>query len=249
MTVITVSSEKGGTGKTSAATTIAAALALLDPTILIDLDSQGQCSLFLGLDSRSGVLDWAVGDIPLENCLLQTTVPGLKLLPGNSHTKLVDTFIRERIGGFDELVQSIRDLPASLVVIDTAPTGLLTEAALAAADIVIVPFEPETPGVDGVHGTMALLERLAGSAHVLIVPVAYDVRLAEHRQSTIEVRDEYGPGTMTEPIPSRSAVKHAVAAGQTIWEYNDPRLLPVRSAYSMVVDRVRRFAGASHALR
>jgi chromosome partitioning protein len=245
MPVITVASSKGGVGKTTTAVTVASALATLHSTILVDLDSQGQCSLFLGLDARSGVFDWLVGNQPLSNCLLHAA-GSLTLIPGNSRTKVADTFFRGESNGFELLIQRLRSLPARWTVLDTAPGGLLQEAALAAADLVIVPFEPETAGVDGVYGTLALVDKLARNASVTLVPVAFDKRLAEHKQSLAELLEEYGPAMVADAVPVRSAVKEAVAHGQSIWAYSHPRLGDVRVAYSKLVDRVRAKGGKSH---
>jgi chromosome partitioning protein len=238
MTVVTVASNKGGTGKTTTAVSLSSALATLDSVILVDLDAQGHAALSLGLDNRSGVFDWLAVNQPLTNCLLYA--PGdLMVMPGDSRTKLVETYYREQAGGFDLLIERLRSLPSQWTVLDTAPGGFLQEAALAASDHVIVPFEPETLGLDGVYGTLALIDKLARSASVTLLPVAYDRRIAEHKQSLTELLDEYGSQMVADYIPARSAVKAAIAHGESIWAYQHPRLGDVRVAYAKLVDRVR----------
>lgn len=238
MSVICVTSNKGGVGKTTTAVSLAAALGNMAlSTALVDLDPQGHAALLLGQDIGSGIYDWLVREKPVRNVSVHAG-PCLTLIPGDSRTKSVDLLFRSEPGGFERCIAMLRQLPQHHTVIDTAAHGMLQEAALAAADQVVIPFRPETLGLDGVNATLGLVQRIAGSAAITILPVCYDKRLREHTYNINAMIEQYGDLVAT-PIPARVAVAEASAAGRTIWQYGpDNGMGEVRTAYTRLVERV-----------
>lgn len=234
--LIVISSMKGGVGKSTTAVTLAAALAEHHETLLLDTDAQGHSALALGLDNAPGLFDWLVAGKPLRDCLV-TARPGLMLLPSDSRTKTVQTVALSEPDGRQRIIDSLRGLPFRYVVVDTAAGGLLQEAALAAADAVIVPVRPEHLGRDGLNATLALLERVGHPQPppaVRIVPTAFDKRLTEHRYNVEMLREAHGD-LVHPPVPARVAVAEAIAFGQTVFEYKSRSLADVRAAYSRLV--------------
>ena len=249
-TIITIASSKGGTGKTTTSISLAAGLANFEPALLVDLDDQGHCSLGFGLPVRSGLYDWIAEGLPLSDCLLTGRPPSLRILPGDSRSKMVQRLIETDVD-FINFVGRLHHIAGyEFVVIDTNPSGGLTEAALAAADIVIVPFRPEAFAIDGLFTSLQLTMELAPAATVLALPVAFDVRLREHRDNMERVRSHMnGSGDIMQQsaIRHRVAVMEAQASGQTIWEYGGPKgpqgIRDVRSDYSQLVSHVLVLAG------
>lgn len=241
--IIAVTSKKGGVGKTSAAVSLSSALANFAPTLLVDADDQGHVALSYGLPIRSGLHDWLVERLPLADCTLTGRPDSLTILPGDSHTKTVERLYNDPLQ-FIILKAALKSLPHKYVVIDTAAGGLLQEAAIAVADQIVIPFRPETLGIDGVYATMALVDALNRGARMTMLPVAYDNRLKEHRHNVLELVTEYGAAMMADPVLARIAVAEAVSVARTIWEHDAPSLAPVKVAYTQLVARVMRLANA-----
>lgn len=236
-TIIAIASSKGGSGKTTTATTLAAGLARYERTLLIDFDAQGHAALAFGLPVKPGVYNWIVCAAPLEQCTLPGRPELLTILPGDSYTKAVEgMYASDR--NFTALVGNLRGLDYPFVIIDTNPSGLLAEVALAAADLVIVPFRPEPFGMDGLYASLELMSELAPHAQMRLLPAGYDQRLREHRDNLRSVQ-ELSPRPL-HPIRARVAVMDAQSRGQSIWEYKRPNsgIGDVQSDYDQLVSVV-----------
>ena len=244
--IVAVANQKGGVAKTTTAISIAAGLA--EPSIdhdialqtinLIDLDQQGQCAIGLGMSPRSFVFDYLVGDSPIANCLVDTGRGRLALMPGNARTKHVDLIYRTETNGFDLLCARLRAITAAgVLVIDTPTAGLLQEAAIRIADVVVIPARCETLSVDSVHATISLAARLNPAARVVVLPTMFDKRLNEHAYN-LGVLNELSSVTTALPIPARAAVIDAAAMGRTVWEHVDPAIRPVQAAYTSLINLI-----------
>lgn len=235
--IICVTSQKGGVGKTVSAVSIATGIVEFDTNgyeynpILVDLDPQGHAAIALGFDPSPALFLWyhSRGDQADWH-----QIGGCALVPGNSDTKRIDGdrlsleyFLRywSDHGGY------------SHTVFDTAAHGPLQEAAIAVANVIVIPTRPEYLAVDGVNATLSLVEQLNPAARTIILPADVDCRLREHKEN-LRLLEEAYPGRVAQTVPARSAVKEAVAAGATIWTHRNVALAPVRAGYRSLIREI-----------
>ncbi len=143
--IISFSSFKGGTAKTSSCLHLGMAFAKLfqKRVLLIDLDAQANLTfgLGLGLDVQPSIADLLTGKSTLLEVIRETKEPLCQILPANacldgieSRSPIVSDFY-----GHERLKRKIQDLNYDYIFIDTPPSlGWLTQSALFAADYSLI---------------------------------------------------------------------------------------------------------------
>ncbi len=159
--IISISSFKGGTAKTSSAIHLGAALAKFHKkkVLLIDFDAQANLTTGLGFDpdendSMASVLQ---NKKNLNDVILNTQYKNLDLIPADTWLERVE--VSESLASdrysHERLRDILADVPYDFIFIDTPPSLCwLTESALIAANHTLVCATPEFYSVKG-------LERLA----------------------------------------------------------------------------------------
>lgn len=167
--VVTVTNQKGGVGKTTTAINLAASLALSgQPTLLVDVDPQGNATSGLGLKGQlppGGTIYQALtlAEARADDYILRTAIDGLDVMPATrdlagAEIELISVEHRDR--RLRELLEPLRTR-YRFIVIDCPPSlGLLTLNALVAADSVLIPLHCEYFALEGLADLVATLRRV-----------------------------------------------------------------------------------------
>ena len=202
MDTITVANRKGGVGKSSVATHLAAALALRGKRVLVvDMDSQASTSAMLldQLDDDAPTTtQLLLGQSKLESIIQGSTREGVDIAPACGELTRAQFAIAGKTGRETILRRALRDVDYDVAVIDTAPElQLATLNSLVAATHVLMPFTPDPKALEGLHTTSEAVAEivaaeLATPTLLGCLQVAYDRRLAVTKQSREQVAAAYG---------------------------------------------------------
>jgi chromosome partitioning protein len=166
-TVYAIANQKGGVGKTTTTVNVAACIAEAGyPTLVVDVDPQGNATTGLGL-SRDGVglYDVLSGDAAPEDAIRPTAVRNLSVLVSTPDLAGATMELPRLAGSEGRLRDALFPIRSryAFILLDCPPSlGPLTVNALVAADRVIVPVQTEYFALEGLAGlldTLSLIQR------------------------------------------------------------------------------------------
>lgn len=214
--IVAVTNRKGGVGKSTIATHVAAGLATLGHRVgLVDTDSQGHAGLMLGMDERNGLFNVMIEKRPLEEAVLE--VPAVRystedrpskgalyLLPSSDRTYQIPHLLNqdEAFLFLDVTEQMIEQFNLDVIIIDTNPTlSMLDGAIFLAADGYLYVTECEMLAFDGVKSAIEQMRRFSSqrkrylhreSRVIGIVPNKMRPRTRLHRHNIGKLANAYG---------------------------------------------------------
>jgi len=226
--VLVVANQKGGVGKTTTAINLSTALAAVgQPTLVIDLDPQGNASTGLGIgraERKLTTYDVLIGSAPILEAIVPTRIPGLFIVPSTvdltgAELELVGEArrnfrLREALEGLEG-----GETKFSYVLIDCPPAlGLLTVNAMVAADAVIVPLQCEFFALEGLSQLLKTIERVRSGLNPQleiqgVILTMFDKRNNLSEQVAVDVREHLGDKVYQTVIPRNVRISEAPSHG------------------------------------
>ena len=230
--VTACTNQKGGVGKTTTVVNLGAYLALSGiPTLIIDLDPQGNATSGLGIDRRSvgsSTYDALVERVAIDRLVVPTAIDGLDIVPSTpglsgAEIELVDVPARER-----RLAASLDGLSGRYrrVLIDCPPSlGLLTVNALTASDGVLIPIQTEYYALEGLSLLVNTIRRVREGLNPRleidgVLLTMYDARTNLSAQVAAEVRRHMNGSVYQTVVPRSVRLSEAPSHGLPIALYD-----------------------------
>lgn len=249
-TTFTIANQKGGVGKTTSAINLAAALAAKKiPTLVIDLDPQGNATSGLGVEKVEGRSLYPLlhGQGKIEDMIVPTSIPNLWILPSEPDLAAAEMELVQVENYFQKLkgvLQPVHDSDRyRAIIIDCPPAlGMLSMNSLAAADYLLIALQCEYLALEGLGQILKVVERLkeAGVAPKLeiggVMMTMFDIRTNLARQVVEEVKKHLPQKVFEAVIPRTVRLSEAPSFGKTIFDY-DP-LSPGATAYRNLAKEV-----------
>ncbi len=219
MPIISIANNKGGVAKTTTTLNLADALVRLGKKVLIiDLDTQGSLSIYMGIEPK--ILGVSIADVLRGECrLMDAMIPlsdNLTLVPAT-----VDLTLREGQG--DILKIKLKDYvdKYDYILLDNSPSyGIITVNSFMVSDYVICPCEPEYLAYRGLENLCESIEEVKKHnvkldfMGVLFTKVQ---SVRQHKDVMEEIKNNYK--TFKAIIKRSVKVSDAVLAQESVLKY------------------------------
>ncbi len=230
--IICIANQKGGVGKTTTAVNLAASLAATErPTLLVDIDPQGNATSGTGIDKSSlshTVYDILINEADPRGVIIDTGQPFLHILPANSDLTGADLELATTPCREQKLKYALASLSNQYryIIIDCPPSlNLLTINAMTAADSVLIPLQCEYYAMEGLSQilqTIGLIQKNLNPLLMIegIVLTMFDARGNLGKEVASEVRSHF-PGQVFETvIPRNVRLAEAPSHGKPVIYYD-----------------------------
>ena len=227
--IIALINQKGGVGKTTSTINLGAGLAQSDKKVLlIDFDPQANLTDGLGIDEKelqASVYNLLKGEVTCEKVLIHRN-DKLSLIPSNVYLAQAEKEFSSDPRNIYLLRNALKDLKGyDYILIDCPPSlGILTLNALAAAQEVIIPLQPEYYALKGIRKLFDIIEFVKEKRNkkltiMGIIGTRYDKRKILHMEVYDKVCESLGNNIFYTVIRENISLAEASSYGKTIFEY------------------------------
>lgn len=243
-TVIAITNQKGGVGKTTTSCSLACGLAMNNKRVLaVDLDPQGNLGFSLGLEIETNA---TIYEVFKGTATLQEAIRSAKYCDVISSNILLSGAELEFTGKQREsMLKQILSTVAGYydyIIIDTPPAlNVLTVNAYAAADFLIIPMVPEILSLLGVSQIKDTINTVRSSVNPKLVVLGillnkYNPRTLlskEVKEMAQQIATQIDSRVFETHIRSSVSVAEAPAQGESLLDYA-PRSKPAQDYKALV---------------
>jgi chromosome partitioning protein len=171
-TVICVTNQKGGVGKTTTCVNLAASLAATQRRVLlVDLDPQSNATMGCGIDKNAvekTICDVLLDEVPMADVLQTPAEGGFTVVPSNQELTSAEVELIQKPDREFRLRKALAPLVGDYdyVLIDCPPAlNMLTVNALTATDYVLIPMQCEYFALEGLSALIGTIDKIRASAN------------------------------------------------------------------------------------
>jgi len=226
MKILAVAMTKGGVGKTTTAVNLSHGLARLGHRVLlVDADTQGQCSKALGVACDLTLTEVLLGEAGILDAVTRAR-ENLDLVAADHHlSRAALAIARREKDGHLALAEALAPAASryDFAIIDAAPGfDPIAVNVLGCADDVVAPAAL-TPA--SLAGVLDFVRHVATVGHHnkklnlrYLLPTFHDMRLRQTGELLAQLKDNFG-AKMCQPIRVNVDLAEAFGFQQTIFEY------------------------------
>lgn len=226
--IISVTSQKGGVGKTATVTNMAVGLVSLGyKTAIIDMDAQGHIALSFGIkktDLKKTIYDVLVGEATMRD--IKQNAFGVDLYLSNNTLSDLSPKVMAHLNAklfpapkylLRKAIAQIKNL-YDYILIDTSPSNdMQTMNSLLASTDIIIPVLPEGLSIDGIYETIVLIKGIqaqGAKVNILgILPTMVQDHTNLHHVKLQELRKQFAetPDIKVFDTVIKRAIRHGLA--------------------------------------